>query len=131
MSKREEQYMKVWMSQKEIKMIEKYLTPETIMLEYGSGGSTIHFSKFVKEYYSLEHNKEWYNKVKIKISNNDKITTFLSENKKMDEIIDSVMKDVGNIQGFNKCGGSFQYQLIRRMMHKWKQYSIMTEIMKD
>lgn len=83
MSKRGEQYMKVWMSQKEIKMIEKYLTPETIMLEYGSGGSTIHFSKFVKEYYSLEHNKEWYNKVKIKISNNDKITTFLSENKKM------------------------------------------------
>ena len=65
-------------------MIEKYLSPETIMLEYGSGGSTLYFSKFVKEYYSIEHDKKWYDEIKIKISDNDKIKTFLSEKIKLD-----------------------------------------------
>ena len=40
----------------------------------------------------------------------------------MDNIIDSVMKRVGGIRGFNNCGGSFQYQLIRDMMQKWKKF---------
>ena len=76
--------MQIWMSQAEIEMIEKYLSPETIMLEYGSGGSTLYFSKFVKEYYSIEHDKKWYDEIKIKISDNDKIKTFLSEKIKLD-----------------------------------------------
>jgi hypothetical protein len=52
------------MSNKEILMIEKYLDPSKVMLEYGSGGSTVHFSTKVKYYYSLEHNKDWYKKVR-------------------------------------------------------------------
>ena len=60
----------VWMHQKEKEVIEKYLNPETIMMEWGSGGSTVEFSKKVKEYYSVEHNMEWYIKVKNSISPN-------------------------------------------------------------
>jgi len=52
------------MSNLEIKTIEKYLKPDMVMLEYGSGGSTIHFSKKVKYYYSLEHNEDWYRTVR-------------------------------------------------------------------
>jgi len=72
--------MKVWMSPHEIKKIRKYLTRNTVMLEYGSGGSTLFFSKYVKEYYSIEHNKDWYSKVKKKTANRN-IKTFLSINK--------------------------------------------------
>ena len=41
-----------------------FLHPDYSMLEWGSGGSTIEFSQqYVKEYYSIEHNKEWHDKV--------------------------------------------------------------------
>ena len=55
--------MQPWMSKEEINLIEKYLKNTHIALEWGSGGSTAHFSKLVKEWNSLEHNKEWYQKV--------------------------------------------------------------------
>ena len=55
--------MNTWMSEKEIQTITQYLNFDNIMLEYGSGGSTLYFSKLVKEYYSIEHNLEWYNKI--------------------------------------------------------------------
>ena len=76
--------MSVWMSQKEIDTIKKYLTPTTIMLEYGSGGSTLYFSQYVKEYYSIEHDKLWYNKIKAQISNTENIKTFFCEAKVYD-----------------------------------------------
>ena len=62
------------MGDKEIELIEKYITPETVMLEWGSGGSTIHFSKLVKELYSIEHDFQWYNKIKKDKNNNVNIT---------------------------------------------------------
>jgi len=56
--------MQPWMSEEEIKLIEKYLKPEHTALEWGSGGSTAHFAKYVKYWHSIEHNREWYEKVK-------------------------------------------------------------------
>ena len=100
--------MNVWMSQREIKMIEKYLKPEDIMLEYGSGGSTLHFSKFVKEYYSVEHNREWFEKVKKKISAladptilrlHAKVTTVLCESDPSDQKV--VAESWGDLE--NSC----------------------------
>ena len=63
-----------WMHPSEIKMIEKYLkdAKDKKMLEWGSGGSTLHFSKFVKEYISIEHNKNWFDKIKEEIGENTK-----------------------------------------------------------
>ena len=51
--------MQPWMSKEEINLIEKYLKKDHITLEWGSGGSTAHFSKLVKEWNAIEHNKEW------------------------------------------------------------------------
>lgn len=51
--------MKTWMHKREIEFIKKYLSPEIIMLEWGSGGSTLEFSKYVKKYYSVENNLHW------------------------------------------------------------------------
>ena len=51
---------KVWMSQTEINMIESYLKPESLMLEWGCGGSTFHFSQFVEKYYSVDPAEKYY-----------------------------------------------------------------------
>ena len=51
------------MSEEEIALIERYLKNDFSMLEYGCGGSTLHFSPLVKKYYSIESDKEWADKV--------------------------------------------------------------------
>lgn len=60
----------VWMHDRERAVIEKYLHPEATVMEWGSGGSTIAFSKKVKKYYSVEHSYEWYTKMKEQVPNN-------------------------------------------------------------
>lgn len=57
--------MKPWMSQKQIDLIQYYLNPTDTMLEYGAGGSTLYFSKYVNKYVSIEHDLNWVNKIKI------------------------------------------------------------------
>ena len=61
--------METWMHLKEKELITKHFSPEKVMLEWGSGGSTLEFSKSLKKYYSVEHNKEWYEKVLSEIKN--------------------------------------------------------------
>jgi hypothetical protein len=60
----------VWMHEAEKAIIEKYLTQDTVMMEWGSGGSTVEYSKRVKKYYSVEHNFDWYQKVKVSVGAN-------------------------------------------------------------
>jgi len=60
----------VWMHDREKAIIEKYLNPNVTMMEWGSGGSTIEFSKQVKKYYSVENNLDWYHKVKAVMPSN-------------------------------------------------------------
>lgn len=62
-----------WMNIKEIKLVEKYLKSEMKMFEWGAGGSTLHFPEFVSFYRSIEHNEEWFEKVKKEIINNTEI----------------------------------------------------------
>ena len=61
--------MKPRMFEKQIKIIESYLSEKHIMLEYGAGGSTFHFSKFVQKYVSIEHDENWYEKLKNLVNN--------------------------------------------------------------
>lgn len=63
----------VWMDKREKAVIEKHLNPDVVMMEWGSGGSTVEFSKKVKKYYSVEHNYGWYQKVQQSISDNVKL----------------------------------------------------------
>lgn len=65
--------MQPWLSAKEISKIESYLTPTSIMLEWGSGGSTIRFAPQVLHYFSIEHDLEWYEKVRRVLPNNAEI----------------------------------------------------------
>lgn len=60
--------MKPWMPQNQIDLIQSYLSINKIMLEYGCGGSTLYFSKYVKKYISIEHDVKWIQN--IQLSNN-------------------------------------------------------------
>ncbi len=55
---------KVWMTKDEIRLIENHLQPTHTVLEWGAGGSSLHFSKFVKSLISIEHSWEWHYKLK-------------------------------------------------------------------
>jgi hypothetical protein len=65
--------MNPWMSNIEIKKIEQYLNPTDVFLEWGSGGSTLYFSKFVQKYISIEYDLNWYRHINYRISN-EKLT---------------------------------------------------------
>ena len=58
------------MSSKEIDLIKSNLDPSHVMLEWGSGGSTTELPKYVKKYYSIEHDSNWFDDVKKEIPNN-------------------------------------------------------------
>ena len=57
------------MDTREINLIISKLRVTDTMLEYGSGGSTTTFSKYVSKYYSIEHVEDWYNKVNTELTN--------------------------------------------------------------
>jgi len=59
-----------WMPEQEISSIVGRLCLTDTMLEWGAGGSTLLFPKFVKKYYSIEDNVDWYNKIKPLIADN-------------------------------------------------------------
>lgn len=53
--------IKPLMTDEEINLIKSYLGKDKIFFEWGAGGSTVEFSDYVKEYYSVEHDFGWYN----------------------------------------------------------------------
>lgn len=55
---------KLFMSALERDLIRLYLNESHTMLEYGSGYSTLYFSQFVGAYYSIEHDKRWYETIR-------------------------------------------------------------------
>ena len=65
-----------WMSDEEIEFLSSFLKPDDVMLEWGCGGSTLCFSKLVKQYYSIEHNKDWFDKINTHLKTNNSITMY-------------------------------------------------------
>ena len=57
-----------WFSFAAIEFLEKILNKDMVVYEYGSGGSTLFFSEHAKKVISVEHNKEWHEKMSIQIS---------------------------------------------------------------
>ncbi len=63
--------MKPWMMEDQIKLVKKILLSfnkkQINVLEWGSGGSTLYFTRFLEEnnidfsWYSIEHSLKWYN----------------------------------------------------------------------
>ncbi|CAE7713121.1 unnamed protein product, partial [Symbiodinium sp. KB8] len=49
----------IMMDPAEIVLIQAFLHPEVVMFEFGSGGSTVAFSRLVKKLYVAEHSPTW------------------------------------------------------------------------
>jgi len=66
------------MTDKEKNCILKYLKPNYVMFEWGSGGSTLYFPQFVKKYISIEHQMHWFRHIRNNLRRykdiNNKIT---------------------------------------------------------
>jgi SAM-dependent methyltransferase len=52
-----------WISYAAIDFLEKFLQPQMIVCEYGSGGSTMFFARRTRFVYAIEDNVEWYARV--------------------------------------------------------------------
>ena len=52
------------MGKDEIAIIRGHLQPSHVMLEWGAGGSTVYYPQFVAAYFSVEHDRGWFRKVK-------------------------------------------------------------------
>jgi predicted RNA methylase len=59
------------MDAEEYKLIDEVVGPSTVMLEWGSGHSTVRYASRVNRLCSVEHNPKWYEKVKAEVSKSD------------------------------------------------------------
>ncbi len=58
-----------WLPYAAIDFLEEFCQPNMAVCEYGSGGSTLFFSKRVKTVYSIEDNMEWFNLISDRVRN--------------------------------------------------------------
>ena len=59
-----------WLTYPFIDFINLRLNNRLIIFEFGSGNSTLFFAKKVKEVFSVEHNKDWYNRISKQLQGN-------------------------------------------------------------
>lgn len=64
----------------EVEFLESFLNKDTIVLEWGSGQSTLYFSQFVKKWISVENIFYWYKKISEETGEN--VTVKYSRNPK-------------------------------------------------
>jgi hypothetical protein len=79
-----------WISLGAILDVERYLRPEHTVLEQGSGGSTIFFSRRCKKVKSYEANPEWADKVRNVLPQPSNVDLVCGN---VDELLESVRKE--------------------------------------
>ena len=73
---------------------EEYIKDKNKVLEWGSGTSTLYFSKIVKQFVSIEHNTEWYNRISSQITDNVEYYYVAPHGFKNDEELDKNVPDL-------------------------------------
>ncbi len=68
-----------WLTYSFIDLITERLSKEFNVFEFGSGNSTLFFARKAKDVTSVEHDIEWYNKLKSKIPDNSKLILSISD----------------------------------------------------
>jgi hypothetical protein len=115
----EEYRHRVWMTNEEINTIRKYLKPTDIMLEWGSGGSTLYFSHFVDYYYSIEHDTEYYNSIEDEIFNRNNIVLKLVPNNSPRSLPTKKEEFIDYIRAVNTFNKKFDKVLIDGRARQW------------
>jgi SAM-dependent methyltransferase len=60
-----------WLSQGAVAYLNSFLKKDMLLFEWGSGRSTLWFSKRVKKVVSIEYNKSWFDRIIAKIKENN------------------------------------------------------------
>lgn len=82
-----------WMVPESLYFLDNLLNSNDIVLDIGSGGSTIYFLKTCKKVYSIETDKEWFNLVNDKINQknlHENLTYFNLEFEQINDYIQSI-----------------------------------------
>ncbi len=90
-----------WFSYPFIDFLNLRLTKDLFLFEFGSGNSTLYFSKKVSKVISIEHNKEWYNlvnktkpqNVEIILTKSDSLYDYLEYFDKIKSKVDIIVVD--------------------------------------
>tara|TARA_R100000008_G_scaffold86695_1_gene80961 strand:- start:518 stop:1285 length:768 start_codon:yes stop_codon:yes gene_type:complete len=82
-----------------IKGMMKYITSDSVMFEYGSGGSTFYFPKFVKKFYSVEFITKFHEKIEYELKENfsyDNVYYYCKEPNQFagDKVLDAYLSDI-------------------------------------
>ena len=85
----------------EVLKCEEYIQGKDLMLEWGSGGSTLSFSSMVKKFVSIEDNEEWYAKVSKHKDENTEIHLVPHHEEILDEELDKNAYDILRGDGRN------------------------------
>lgn len=102
---------------------EQYIKGKNKMLEWGCGGSTLYFPKLVKNYVSIEHNQEWYEKLKPQLLDNVELYFVALHKEKFDDeepselSLDQNAMDIleGTEEWYNQFGNSEIYTVDGRV----------------
>lgn len=86
---------------KEFEYLISNLNKDQVVLEWGSGGSTIEIAKHVKQLYSIEHDIHWFLKVKRRIPANV-IYQLVQRNQKEKPGHDGTLEDYFDYVNFPK-----------------------------
>ena len=83
-----------WISYRAMQKINKILTPDSVLMEFGSGMSTVWYSQRCKKVVSIEDNEQWYTKIdkefKRRKINNVDYNLLMNENYyQLDEFADA------------------------------------------
>lgn len=70
-----------WMSYPMIQFLQDRLTPEHTLVEYGSGYSTLFFSRYVGKVDAVEHNREWYERISKRVPGNANVDFINAEDR--------------------------------------------------
>jgi len=62
-----------WFTYPSIDFLDKRLNKKLNVFEFGSGNSSLFFAKRVNRVISVEHNKQWFNKIKTSLPGNSEI----------------------------------------------------------
>ena len=115
---------KVWMSEEEIDLIERHLSPHFSMLEYGCGGSTVHFPQLVKNYCSIESDQEWADKTAKQVPQN--VSMILARPKATEDVIkicEREMKERDDYSWDTLFDTSF-YQIFEQYINGYKFFNL-------
>ena len=94
-----------WMLSKETIIIEEILKKKKpkMCLEWGSGGSTLHFSRYLENgvsFISIEHNKQWFDRIRQRVIENNKIKLYHAPPKKSPWIDDHHLGSLSDFRDY-------------------------------